>query len=327
MFTFHDPRLICGFQASETGEVRRLDWGSVDAAMAAPGAFLWIHLDVADLRVQKWLEAQPDLPAQARDALLDDDELVRLRDAGDGGLAGVLSDLHHDFEDDPRAVGALRIFFDERRVVTARRHPLQATDRLRREMERPGGEIRSLNLVADLLQHLADAFLGLVQEATHDLDAVEAAILDDAARGAADLGRVRRLLARLRRHLGPQRLVLGRLAARPPRWAPADDVTALRDAVARIDSVGHDLDLAQERARQLQDERAAILAEITNRNLYVLSIVTAVFLPMTLVTGVFGMNVAGLPWLENPHGFLWTMAVMAGTGLATYVFLKVTRIV
>ncbi|QZO01045.1 hypothetical protein K6K41_05505 [Chenggangzhangella methanolivorans] len=113
----------------------------------------------------------------------------------------------------------------------------------------------------------------------------------------------------------------------PPKWAPEDDVAALRDAVARIDSVGHDLDLAQERARQLQDERAAILAEITNRNLYVLSIVTAVFLPMTLVTGVFGMNVGGVPGVESPHGFLWTMVLMAGTGLATYVFLKVTRIV
>lgn len=117
------------------------------------------------------------------------------------------------------------------------------------------------------------------------------------------------------------------LLARLPAWATPDDAAELRDAVARLDAVGHDLDLAQERARQLQDERGARLAEITNRNLYVLSIFTAVFLPMTLVTGVFGMNVGGLPGVGSPHGFLWTIALMALIGLATFVVLKAAKIV
>ncbi|WP_020180533.1 CorA family divalent cation transporter [Methylopila sp. M107] len=327
-----DPRLICGFSASPAGGAQRLEWDGLDAALASTDSYCWIHLDAADLRVQRWIESQPNLPARAKKTLLGEDQLVRFREAGEGGFAGVLSDLHHDFDDDPSAVGALRVYFDEHRVVTARRHPLQAVDRLRRTLEKQAWEkqscdIRPLNLVANLLLHLSDAFVELVQDATEDLDAVEAAILDDAARGAADLGRVRRLLARLRRHLGPQRLALGRLAARPPEWASQEDANALRDAVGRLDAVGHDLDLSQERARQLQDERAATLAEITNRNLYVLSIVTAVFLPMTLVTGVFGMNVGGLPGVESPHGFLWTVALMAATGLATWAFLKVARIV
>lgn len=327
MDDFAGPRLICGFSASASGETRRLRWDELDSALADESGFSWVHLDVADIRVQSWLSQQPSLPVQAKRTLLGEDRLVRFKEAGRQGLSGVLSDLHHDFDDDPSAVGELRVYFDERRVVTARRHPLQAVDRLRRTMERGHCDIRPLSLVAQLLLHLSDAFVELVQDATEDLDAVEAAILDDAAKGAADLGRVRRLLARLRRHLGPQRLALGRLAARPPLWASPEDANALRDAVARLDSVGHDLELAQERARQLQDERAATLAEITNRNLYVLSIVTAVFLPMTLVTGVFGMNVGGLPGVESAHGFLWTLVLMGATGLATYIFLRVARIV
>ncbi len=322
-----DPRLICGFSASPSGEARRLDWDELDRVMASGEGYCWIHLDAADVRVQSWVSNQPTLPAQAKKTLLGEDKLVRFKEAGEYGLAGVLSDLHHDFDDDPSAVGELRVYFDERRVVTARRHPLQAVDRLRRAMERGQCDIRPLSLVAQLLLHLSDAFIELVQDATEDLDAVESAILDDAAEGAADLGRVRRLLARLRRHLGPQRLALGRLAARPPLWAGDEDANALRDAVARLDAVGHDLDLAQERARQLQDERAATLAEITNRNLYVLSIVTAFFLPMTLVTGVFGMNVGGLPGVESAHGFFWTMVLMGATGLATWGFLKIARII
>lgn len=293
--------------------------------MSRPGEFVWLHLDVSDMRVQRYLAEEEALPQEARRLLLRADSQVALRQVGQG-VAGMLSDLRHDFDDDPSAVGTQRIYFDERRVVTTRRFALQAIDRLRLTVERGGCELRTLPLVATLLHHLSESFVELIREATVDLDAVEAAILDDAAEGAADLGRVRRLLARIRRHLGPQRLALGALAARLPAWASFEDASALRDAVARLDAVGHDLDLAQERARQLQDERAAALAEITNRNLYVLSIFTAIFLPMTLVTGVFGMNVGGLPGVENPSGFFWTMILMGGAGAVTLVVLRVARI-
>ena len=61
-----------------------------------------------------------------------------------------------------------------------------------------------------------------------------------------------------------------------------------------------------ERAKLLQEELASRLAENTGRNLYVLSILTAVLLPMTLVTGIFGMNVAGLPGLSSQTSFWWS---------------------
>lgn len=317
--------MICGFKTDASGATARVDWEQIDSALEAPEGFVWLHLDVSDVRVQRWLSEQTTLSREAKALLLGAETHVPLRVVGDVAM-GVVSDLHHDFEDDPSAVGALRVYFDERRMVTSRRHPLQAVDRLRRTVERGRCELRPLPLIAALLHHLSDAFVSLIHESTVDLDAIEAAILDDAGEGAADLGRVRRQLARLRRHLGPQRLALGALAARPPMWASPDDSATLRDAASRIDGVGHDLDLAQERARQLQDERAAALAEITNRNLYVLSIFTAVFLPMTLVTGVFGMNVGGLPGLNDPSGFLWTMGLMAATGAVTLVVLKVSRI-
>jgi zinc transporter len=54
-----------------------------------------------------------------------------------------------------------------------------------------------------------------------------------------------------------------------------------------------------------------------NRSLLVLSVLTAIFLPMTLITGIFGMNVAGLPGLQSPDGFLWVMVLILVAGVAT----------
>jgi zinc transporter len=57
-------------------------------------------------------------------------------------------------------------------------------------------------------------------------------------------------------------------------------------------------------------------ADETNSHLQVLSIVATVFLPATLIAGIFGMNVKGLPLTENGNGFLWAMVLLIGaTGL------------
>ncbi|MGB6770250.1 MAG: CorA family divalent cation transporter, partial [Methyloceanibacter sp.] len=62
--------------------------------------------------------------------------------------------------------------------------------------------------------------------------------------------------------------------------------------------------------------------EQTNRSLHVLAIVTTVFLPATLVTGVFGMNVAGLPLTEDKSGFVWAMVLTVGAAAFVYWLLR-----
>ena len=62
--------------------------------------------------------------------------------------------------------------------------------------------------------------------------------------------------------------------------------------------------------------------ELTNRNLHLLAIVTTVFLPATLVAGIFGVNVGGVPLTGNSSGFLWEMAIIAGSSVLVYWLLK-----
>jgi zinc transporter len=55
--------------------------------------------------------------------------------------------------------------------------------------------------------------------------------------------------------------------------------------------------------------------------MYVLSIVAAIFLPLTFVTGLLGMNVGGLPGINNVNGFLIAVVIMfIATGLITLFF-------
>jgi len=82
----------------------------------------------------------------------------------------------------------------------------------------------------------------------------------------------------------------------------------------------------RECAKLLQDEIAAALSEDINRKLLWLAIMSALLLPATLVTGIFGMNVAGLPGTKDPASFWIVVGVMTGCAAITIFLLRRLRL-
>jgi zinc transporter len=90
----------------------------------------------------------------------------------------------------------------------------------------------------------------------------------------------------------------------------------------RLDWLDNEVVSLRDRAHLLQEEVTIKTAEQTNRSLQVLAIVTTIFLPATLVSGIFGMNVMGLPLTQNPHGFVWSMLILIGSSALVLWLLK-----
>src|SRR4030095_2295403 len=137
----------------------------------------------------------------------------------------------------------------------------------------------------------------------------------------AQLGRTRRLCARLRRELAPERSDMSKFLHRPAEALPAPDQEVLQTSNDALGFALEEIAELYERAKLLQEELASRVAENTNRNLYVLSILTAVLLPMTLVTGVFGMNVPDLPGLHGLPSFCGVMFLSVASGAVTLALL------
>jgi len=96
---------------------------------------------------------------------------------------------------------------------------------------------------------------------------------------------------------------LAQLTAKPPAWFSADDVADLRAAADDISAAAGDCGSLIDRIKLLQDEVFALVNEETNRTLFTLTIVTMLALPMTIVSGFFGMNVSGVPFQQGSAGF------------------------
>jgi zinc transporter len=232
-------------------------------------------------------------------------------------------DLHFEFDGDPDRLGVIHLYADAAVVVTARLHPLKVVDQLRVELRRGLPVANTLSLVVHFIEDFSDVVIAGQGEV---VDKVEDDILKDRRqRDGRELGGVRRLLARLRRHLNAQRGALEQLTDRPLPWWSETDTADLRRAIGRLERIALDLESVQERARLLQEEITRRTGEATNHNLYIVSLLTAIFLPITLITGIFGMNVGGLPWVEDQGGFLWVVGIMLVTAATSVVLLHWRR--
>lgn len=319
MTLVEDSGLICGFHLATLAPSGR----------ALPERFvaedpLWLHVSLADSRARDWVMRTPDVPEAARDLLLDSDPRVRI-ELLPGAIVAVLGDLFHDFDNDPERLGSLRLYLDSKLMLSARKHPLLAVDLLRRELTRGGEGLTPVTLFQTLLERLAGGLSGVAAQLSQQLEIAEDLILEGKFKGQSKpLGNLRRLVVRLRRLASANRAALATLPHVVPGLYDAAAGADLRSAVERLDAATQDLDLVQDRARLLQEEIASNMNEATNRNLFVLSIATTTLLPITLITGIFGMNVRGLPFAEHPHGFYWVMVGIAATvGFALWLLRRI----
>ena len=122
--------------------------------------------------------------------------------------------------------------------------------------------------------------------------------------------------------MAPQRDALDRLYRNPGQLISDTEANSLREEADRVTRYLEDLDLARERAVVLQEELMNELAQLQNTRMYVLSVVAAVFLPLTFVTGLLGMNVGGLPGVESPLGFIIAVVVMVVTSGAMLAYFR-----
>lgn len=316
------PGLVWGFHFHGDGRSHAIGAAGVTEALATGAGWIWLHINIADVRARQWLETSAPIGVAGRDLLLDDDDHLSLT-AEDGALMGVFADFKREFDHGTQDIARLRFVLEGNRLITVRRHALSAIEEARRQVI-AGQEFESGELLLEAIFETFAAQVGaMAKELSATLEKFEDRIVDDTVSDKdVKLGPVRRTALRLNRQLSALRLHFSAFVASEDRSVP-DDVYAMVERIAlRLDTVGRDIEAIQERARILQEEMSTKLANETNRQITALSIMTALFLPATLVSGLFGMNTHGLPFDNSETGFWLALGVGALGSGAVYLFLR-----
>ena len=324
--------LICGylFDADAPEPVRAIDSTQAAAwletvAPASPGpAFLWLHFNLSHAQAERWLLRHARLSDTFYETLHEGLPSTRIERADDS-LIAVINDVHFEFSFEPSDISTLWISVGPRLVVTARAKPLRSVDALRTAVKAGDAPRSSTELLEHLLRAQADVLVKIVRGVTSRIDRIE----DELLAGRLDhkrarLGVLRRLLVRLQRLLAPEPAALFRLLRQPPPWIAPEDLEELRQSTEEFSLVIRDLAALQERIKLLQDEVAGQVSEQTNKNLFTLTVVTVLALPINITTGFFGMNVGGVPLSDSPHGFtVMVVIILVFTAVAVwYAFRK-----
>jgi zinc transporter len=309
--------LICGYRISRLRDGREIYAENIENLAVEPDTVTWLHFNLANARARQQIARAAYVPEDVRSAFCDHDARRCVERVGEGFLA-VLSDLTFEAESDPVEVGTLWTYTTESLLITGRNHPLLTPDTLRTAVRnglRVGSGPELLNW---MLAARTTALRKLAAEISDQVGQTEDEILGGRIRQQREqLGRIRRLCAQLRRHFSPDRTAFRKMLQQQPAAVAGEQLEAMRTEVDDLSYLIDEANELYERAKLLQEELAARVAESTGRNLYVLAILTAVFLPMTLITGIFGMNVAGLPGLHDAGSFWWVMVLIGLGGAAT----------
>lgn len=319
--------LICGFWIHPEQPTQPLPSlpQALDRLRQADGGFVWLHLTLTHAGALPWLQRHAALAENFVEAQQAGSRSSRIERVNDE-LFAVLNDVTFDFAFDVGDVATLWMQVSERLVISVRRAPLRSVDRLRMAVKR-GERLRSsVALLDHLLRDQADELQRIVRQATERVDDIEDALLAGRAAGhGTEVAALRRLMVRLQRLLAPEPSALLRMISNPPTWVTDQDRQQLQQASEEFALVLRDIQALQERIRAVQDEMAAHVAQENNRTLYVLTMVTVLALPINLVSGLFGMNVGGLPLLDSPHGFWGVVALIAAlTAAVTVLLLRAT---
>ena len=287
----------------------------------SPG-FHWFHLKSDETDSVVWMQ-EMGLDEHVIEALSALDTRPRMTMLA-GGVLINLRGVNTNPGSDPEDMISLRVWFSDKTIVTARKkgRKLISIEDVRARIENGSGPKSPGEFISMLTEYLANKIGDIVDSIDDDLTQIEINMGEDNIKPVQqNLSAIRLQTVAIRRYLAPQREALSELY-RTLGILSEDVAYDLQYQTDRIIHHVEDLDLAKERAVVLQGELQNRLAEKQNARMFVLSIVAAIFLPLSFLTGVFGMNVAGLPGLEQPNAFNILTGSMLVLAIALVAYMR-----
>lgn len=316
-----DRRFSTAMLLDGKGGARELSDEEVDGWNRDDG-ILWLDVNHNDKRGREWLAKHGKLDPQVSGILLAGETRPRSL-AGANTLVVIMRGINMNPGAVPDDMVAVRMAIEKSRIITSRRRKVLSIGDLKRSLLQGDGPKTAGGFLVSVIESIASRIESAVENIEDMIDELDEKMADgsvNSIRGTLSI--VRRQAAAIRRHLAPQRDALDRITRGHAGILSDSEVFDLREAGDHLTRQIEDLDLARENALVTQEELMNRVALEQNERMYLLSIVAAVFLPLTFITGMLGMNVAGLPGTTNPNGFIYSSIVMVVSFLALLVYFR-----
>ena len=264
----------------------------------------WVHLDADHKDTAAWLSAElNDLDPFIVSALMADETRPRMTQIDEGAIV-ILRGVNLNEGADAEDMVSVRLFIDQSRIISLQMRKVRAILSIEDSLQKGKGPKDAGKFLSQLVTQLTGRFEKVLAELDESADDVEEKLLADADVALRqDIAAIRKKAIIFRRHMSPQREAISQLRMAELSWLSEIDKRSLQESYNHILRYVEELDAIRERAQIVKDELANILGDRLNKNTYVLSVIAAIFLPLGFLTGLLGINIGGIPGVDNSSAF------------------------
>ncbi|MFB0612464.1 zinc transporter ZntB [Aurantiacibacter poecillastricola] len=307
-----DGPMLFGRVLDGKGGGRVIGWGAARSwKPEAPGEVLWLHVCRNKPGVQEWLDSL-GIPEPTAELLVSDETRPRALREGNA-LVATLRGINFNPGAEPEDMIALQVWSDGDRVITLRRRRLQSPRDVLARVDAGRGPRDAGRIITDLVEALINRMNVSIVDMNDTIDAMEEQGSEaDTDEMLARIASIRRNCLGLQRHMAPQHEALETISRTAPAWFEEDDRREIAESLDRLRRYLEDINISKESALVLQDDIRARADARSERTNYLLTIVAAIFLPLGFITGLLGINVGGMPGVEDGHAFWIVVGLCCG---------------
>jgi magnesium transporter len=224
------------------------------------------------------------------------------------------------------------IVLAEKFVITIQEDSGDVFEPVRQRLRDAAGNARYMKadyLAYALIDAVIDRYFPIIESLGESMDDLQETLLDQPTRERLrELHEFKRLIARIRRAVWPQREVLGRLMRDETGLVAARTKPFFRDCYDHTVIMVDILETFREAARNIMDTYLSSINIRTNEIMRVLTVISSIFIPLTFIAGVYGMNFDpklspfNMPELEWPFGYLFALCLMLAVASGMIIFFK-----
>ena len=267
-------------------------------------ALTWIHLDGNHPETKRFIKKQTScMEPFLSEALLAEETRPRMACLHDTALL-ILRGVNLNENSSPEDMVSIRLWISKNSIISVRRRRLKAVLDMEEKIKSGLGPTSSGQFIAMLATRLFERMEPTLSNIDETTDNIEENILESTNLSLREeIIEIRKQVIVFRRYMAPQRDAIDQLRMAKLSWLEDSHRHQLQEAYNHVTRYIEDLDAIRERAQIIKDELSNIIADKLNKNMYMLSIIAAIFLPLGFLTGLLGINIAGIPGAANPNAF------------------------
>lgn len=315
---------VQAFLLDKKGGALELNYEKLLSVKFEEDKILWAHFDYSSEEAIEWITNKSGIEEIAIDALLTEETRPRTTILEDSILIA-LRGVNLNPDSKPEDMVSLRLYISPNLIISTRKRNLLSIGEIVDNLKKGIGPKSSSEFLTDLTYRVTARMENVINQIEERTDSLEENFLVEVAdtKFRSGILSIRRETIILRRYLFPQKEALNKLYNEKISWLTDYEKVEIRETNDQLIRYIEELDTIKDRVALIQGELLNTLSDQMNKKMYILSIISAVFLPLTFLTGLLGINIGGIPGAENDRAFyIFSGLLIVIVTIQIYVFKK-----